>query len=112
MDVLSALPLGRALGSGAAGLLRLIKVAYLFRSTQGWRRRTVLHPTVVRLGFFFFWMSLFTHWLACGWIFLGGPASELGTTKDVVRADGGGELVVDDELPVLRSLGKIEPEIE
>ena len=79
VDVLSALPLGRALGLGAASLLRLIKLTYLFRSTRGWQRRTVLHPTVVRLGFFFFWMSIFAHWLACGWIFLGGPTSNAGT---------------------------------
>ena len=39
----------------------------------------MLHPTAARLGFFFFWLSLSAHWLACGWIFLDGPAALLGT---------------------------------
>ena len=79
VDILSALPLGRALGLGPAGLLRLIKTTYLFRYVGGWRRRTLLHPVAMRLGFFSFWMSLSAHWLACGWIYLGGPSSDLGT---------------------------------
>ena len=79
VDVLSALPLARALGFSAAGLLRLIKLTYLFRSTRGWRRRAVLHPAAARLVFFFFWLALLAHWLACGWTFLGGPVADLGT---------------------------------
>ena len=51
VDILSALPLGRALGLGPAGLLRLIKTTYLFRYVGGWRRRTLLHPVAMRLGF-------------------------------------------------------------
>lgn len=79
VDVLSALPLGRALGLGSAALLRLIKLTHLLRYMGGWRRRRLLHPVAMRLGFFFFWMSLSAHWLACGWIYLGGSSSDLGT---------------------------------
>jgi hypothetical protein len=60
---------------GAACLLRMTKLTYLLRSA-GWRRRTALNPTAVRLASFFFWMGLLAHWLACSWIFLGGPTAD------------------------------------
>jgi len=77
-DLLAALPLARALGLPALGLLRLVKLSCVFSTLRNWRRRTVIHPTAVRLGFFVFWLSLSAHWLACGWIFLGGTMSDPG----------------------------------
>ncbi len=86
VDIVAALPVGRILGIPAASLLRLIKLVYVFSVLRGWRRRMVIHPTFMRLGIFVLWLSLLAHWLACGWIHLGGPTADLGTDSRYLSA--------------------------
>ncbi len=38
-----------------------------------WRVRTSFNPALLRLAFFFFWIIMIAHWIACGWIALDGP---------------------------------------
>ena len=42
---------------------------YLMRE---WRRHAVHKALGLRLAFFAFWLGLIAHWLACGWLVLGG----------------------------------------
>jgi voltage-gated potassium channel len=86
VDVLAALPFGRILGLPAANLLRLIKLLCVVSFIGGWRRRMVIHPTVMRLGSFILWAGFLAHLLACGWIILGGPTSDLGTNSRYLSA--------------------------
>lgn len=54
------------------GLLRILRVARILGLQREWRVRTSLNPALLRLAFFFFWIVLLVHWIACGWIELGG----------------------------------------
>jgi voltage-gated potassium channel len=78
IDVVAALPLGALLGP-AWSLLRLLKLARLFPLLGGFQRTVTLHPTVPRLVAFGFVLVFSVHWLACGWLGLGGPSGATGT---------------------------------
>ena len=58
-------------------LSRLLKLVRFHRLSQDWHTNRVLHQSVVRLVFFTFWITLICHWLACGWILLGGISTDL-----------------------------------
>jgi voltage-gated potassium channel len=75
-DVIAAAP-GIADSSTAPalrllGLLRLLRVARILVLQREWRVRTSFNPAVLRLSFFFFWICMVAHWIACGWIALDG----------------------------------------
>ncbi len=53
-------------------LSRLLKLMRFNKISQDWHTNRVLNQSVVRLVFFSFWITLIAHWLACGWILLGG----------------------------------------
>lgn len=75
-DVIGVLPGIDDTPIGAAlrifGLLRILRVARILGLQREWRVRTSLNPALLRLAFFFFWIVLLVHWIACGWIELGG----------------------------------------
>lgn len=54
------------------GLLRVLRVARVIALQREWRVRASFNPALMRLSFFFFWIALFAHWIACGWIELNG----------------------------------------
>lgn len=84
VDLLAAVPFGLlsmlpglATGGGRQllallGLTRALRLARLAHLQMTWRTQTVLHPALYRLGFFVFWAAMVAHWIACGWIALGG----------------------------------------
>ncbi len=86
IDVLAAFPfdlLGVAPGiadTPLGGLLRIMSLVRVLRVLRilslqrEWRVQTSFNPAVLRLVFFFFWICLLAHWIACGWIQLDGPA--------------------------------------
>ncbi len=86
VDLLAALPAGRILNLPVASVLRLLKLMSVASTIRGWRRRMVIHPTVMRLGSFILWAGYLAHLLACGWIVLGGPTSDLGTDSQYLSA--------------------------
>ncbi len=85
IDLLAAIPFGliamhsAVVGTAAASVLRLLGLTRVFRVARivdlqrDWRARTSMNPAVLRLVFFLFWVCVLTHWIACGWIALGGP---------------------------------------
>lgn len=52
------------------GLFRLFKIIRLINLISKWRNRQAVNPSILRLGFFFFWIILIAHWIACIWIFI------------------------------------------
>jgi len=78
IDVVAALPLGALLGP-AWSLLRLLKLARLVPLLGDFQRSVTLHPTVPRLVAFAFVLVFSVHWLACGWLSLGGASGVTGT---------------------------------
>jgi hypothetical protein len=81
VDLLSALPIALLESVGLSlhpvvRFLRLLRLLRLARLPHFLRRTgkliTGMNPAVFRLFLFFFWTTLAAHWLACGWIALGG----------------------------------------
>ncbi len=84
LDLIAALPLGVLLPTGANGLQhlgkilrlvelnRLFKLGFLFQSIRRQQKLLMVNPSLLRLATFLFWITLSTHWIACGWVFLGG----------------------------------------
>lgn len=85
-DLIAAFPFAHIFGMPAWGLVRLLKLVRVISIMRGWRRRMVVHPTVVRLGAFLLWLALSAHWLACGWIVLRGPTQHLGIGSVYISA--------------------------
>ena len=87
VDLLAAIPFDAVASvpgiadSPAAGivrllaLLRVLRVARILVLQREWRIRTSFNPALLRLSFFAFWIFMVSHWIACGWIALDGPAA-------------------------------------
>lgn len=66
-DVPAAIPLWWFGGPLWLIALRLTKLPRLVQMMRNWRRRDLRNAGRLRLIFFLFWMSLISHWIACGW---------------------------------------------
>jgi voltage-gated potassium channel len=51
-------------------LTRLFKLMNLHKLIRHWRHRRAINPSILRLGVFFFWILLISHWIACIWILI------------------------------------------
>jgi hypothetical protein len=51
-------------------IFRLFKLLRLTSLISKWRRHQTINPSILRLAFFFFWIVLIAHWIACIWIFI------------------------------------------
>ena len=71
-DFLATLPFGILFELSPLGLLRFAKLARVMVLMHAWRRHAVRYALGLRLAFFAFWLGLIAHWLACGWLALGG----------------------------------------
>lgn len=70
---ISAAPLIRSLRLFRAfQLMRLLKLSRVANLVKGATARYGLNPGLYRLLFFVFFILLASHWIACGWIILGG----------------------------------------
>ena len=74
IDVLAAAPLGLLPGGTAWEAIRLIKLVRVGGHMQHLRQRSLANSAVLQLAFFALWLVITAHWLACGWIVLGGEA--------------------------------------
>jgi hypothetical protein len=64
-------------------LAKLIRVAYLMRQ---WQQSNIERAHYLRLAYFAFWLGLTAHWLACGWLALGGIVGESDLLTRYTRA--------------------------
>lgn len=83
-DLLAALPVAILFPGATYGLQwtlrlgrllelnRLFKLAEVAERLRQERRHLLANPSLIRLAMFFFWMTLGAHWIACGWVFIGG----------------------------------------
>lgn len=55
-------------------LLRLLFLHRAARFAEGFAAHGQVHPGVLRLVRFLFWLGLLVHWIACGWLELRAPA--------------------------------------
>ncbi len=97
-DLIAALPFSYVIGelflgyphdSYIVNLLwatRLIRIFHLMSLYKRWQEISAFNPSVLRLLFFIFWISLIAHWAACGWIMLDGIQEQFEITELYVRS--------------------------
>lgn len=85
-DLPAAIPFRAIPGAGLLELLRLAKLARTFQLLGRWRRHAVQYSSQLLLLFFVFWLLLVAHWLACGWLALGGIEAGADPLTRYVRA--------------------------
>src|SRR5262249_3882182 len=84
IDLRAAIPFKFLFSATILPLVHLVKLARVARRMRQWRQHAVQHANVLRLTFFVYWLLLTAHWLACGWLALGGNT----TLADQVVVEG------------------------
>lgn len=85
-DLAAAIPFAALSAPPLLQLLRLLKLARIAEQMSRRQRAELHNPTIVRLVWFFFWVSLGLHWLACGWLALRGISPGLDGSADYIQA--------------------------
>ena len=89
IDFLSAVPISFLFHTPFSELNRLFRLLRLLRLLKLVRLANFLHklgttasinPVIMRMMFFVFWIIMFAHWVACGWVALGGITDEMAPT--------------------------------
>ncbi len=70
--VLGAVPFEAIFGHDALLLLRLCKLERVPRVVNKLRHHLLRYANIIRLVVFLYWLGIATHWLACGWLAMGG----------------------------------------
>ena len=70
VDLLAAIPFLYIFPVLAIGIFRLFKLVRVAKYMHYMRQRAIRYGDYLVLGFFIFWLLLFSHWLTCGWIYL------------------------------------------
>lgn len=78
VDLLAAMPFKFLSNATILPLVQLVKLARVAQRMRQWRHHEVQHANVLRLAFFVYWLLLTAHWLACGWLALGGNTTLAG----------------------------------
>jgi voltage-gated potassium channel len=68
----AAIPFRVLPGGALFELLRLLKLARVAQLMRRWGRQAVQNAQILRLVFFVCWLLITAHWLACGWLAIGG----------------------------------------
>ncbi len=96
IDLLATIPfdlltLGMPIPASTMRILRLLRITRVVRLLRlaeimrTWRSK-YLNPAVMRLLFFGFWVGMLAHWIACGWLAMGGVAQAADGTETYVMA--------------------------
>lgn len=86
LDIVTAFPFLRLFSLSVWPLLHLLKLARVAQRMRRWRHHEVQHANILRLIFFIYWLLLTSHWLACGWIALGGIETYQDKASQYLRA--------------------------
>jgi len=72
VDLVAAIPFRVLPGGALFELFRLLKLARVAQLMRRWGRQAVQNAQILRLVFFVCWLLITAHWLACGWLAIGG----------------------------------------
>src|SRR5262249_41072531 len=86
VDLVAVLPFRILPGGALFELLRLLKLARIAQLMRRWRHQSVQHAQILRLVFFVCWLFIIAHWLACGWLAIGGIDMEADEFSKYLRA--------------------------
>ena len=71
-DLLAAIPFFWLPVSPYLSILRVLKLLRIAQYMHDWRLGTLKYSEYFKMIFFVFWLLLFSHYLACGWLALAG----------------------------------------
>ena len=86
VDLMAAIPFRVLPGGALFELLRLLKLARIAQLMGRWQRQAVQNAQILRLVFFVCWLFITAHWLACGWLAIGGIDMEADEFSKYLRA--------------------------
>jgi voltage-gated potassium channel len=86
VDLVAVIPFRVLPGGALFELLRLLKLARIAQLMGRWQRQAVQHAQILRLVFFVCWLLIIAHWLACGWLAIGGIDMEMDEFSKYLRA--------------------------
>src|SRR5262249_6527795 len=86
VDLVAAIPFRVLPGGALFELLRLLKLARIAQLMRRWRRQAIQQAQILRLVFFVCWLFITAHWLACGWLAIGGIDMEADDFSKYLRA--------------------------
>jgi hypothetical protein len=86
VDLMAAIPFRVLPGGELFELLRLLKLARIAQFMRRWQRQAVQNAQILRLVFFVCWLFITAHWLACGWLAIGGIDMEADDFSKYLRA--------------------------
>ncbi len=66
--------------------LRIIKLIDIDNFKLSWGMHEFSNTSFLRLFFLIYWIALFAHWTACGWIRIGGGEQNVEATRKYIRA--------------------------
>ncbi len=67
-DLLAAFPFALVQASPYLSILRILKLLRVAQYMHAWRQKVLKYNEYLKLTFFVFWLLIFAHWLACGWL--------------------------------------------
>jgi Cyclic nucleotide-binding domain/Ion channel len=68
VDLIGLIPFGLFISAPFWAIIQLIKIIRIAQYQSFWNKRAVKFGDYQKLGFFAFWLTIITHWLACGWL--------------------------------------------
>jgi len=86
VDLVAVIPFRVLPGGALFELLRLLKLARVAQLMRRWRGQAVQNAQILRLVFFVCWLFIIAHWLACGWLAIGGIDMEADEFSKYLRA--------------------------
>ena len=86
VDLVAVLPFRVLPGGALFELLRLLKLARMAQLMGRWQHQAVQNAQILRLVFFVCWLFIIAHWLACGWLAIGGIDMEADEFSKYLRA--------------------------
>ncbi len=67
-------------------MAKVLRLARLIQYIRLWQRTEVLNPSVLRLVTMLFWVGIFSHWIALGWLSIGRMNPELDEIDNYILA--------------------------
>ena len=67
-DLLAAFPFALVQAFPYLSILRILKLLRVAQYMHAWRQKVLKYNEYLKLTFFVFWLFIFSHWLACGWL--------------------------------------------
>jgi len=86
VDLVAVIPFRVLPGGALFELLGLLKLARVAQFMRRWRHQAVQNAHILRLVFFVCWLLITAHWLACGWLAIGGIDMEADEFSKYLRA--------------------------